>query len=105
MNIIVPKKNRIPSWRPGQPKLGSFKSKHPDGKSVNAHLHPEDQFPKEELMKIANACRTTEVMGNLSLNESDPSFSESVRDSVELLDPDRKLFTGFNFTKQLGKDV
>jgi hypothetical protein len=94
MNILIPKE-RIPNWRPLQPRLGSFRSLHKDGKTVDPSLSVEKMFSRDELIRIANACRFTEAMGNISLSESDPSFAVAVNESIEIIDPNRKIFTGF----------
>ena len=61
LNLIIKK---APSWRPLQPKLGSFVSKHrKDSSKVSAVLSVEEQFTPAELWKIANACRFTEKLG------------------------------------------
>lgn len=66
VNIIV--KKGTPSWRPLQPVLGAFHSKDKKNSSNVSPVHSvEEQFDKEELMKIAKACRFTAAMGNPSI--------------------------------------
>lgn len=72
MNIII-KKPTPPPWRLLQPRLGHFRSLHKDGKTMEPTAKVEKQFSREELEKIANACRYTAAMGNPSLCDEDIS--------------------------------
>ena len=71
MNIIVKK---TPTWRPLQPRLSHFNSLHKKDPSLtSAVLHPEKQFSKEELLRISNACRHTQMMHpNIAEQDSNP---------------------------------
>lgn len=60
INIIV--KDRTPSWRPKSSKLGSFKSLHKDGKTIDKSAPVEKMYSRSELEHIANCCRNTSVM-------------------------------------------
>ena len=76
-NIII-KPSKTPSWRPLQPTVGSWTTLAKDKKSFFKDEKVEDQFSKEELLKISDACRYTNMMGNPSLPD-DP-----MKDATEI---------------------
>lgn len=78
-NIII--KGGPPKWRKAQPTLGYFPSLHKkDASKVEPKLPVEQQFSREELLRISAACRHTAAMGNPSLQES---FPEDTKPNVE----------------------
>lgn len=81
MNIIIKK---TPTWRPLQPRLSHFNSLHKkDPSAVSPTLHPEKQFSKEELLRISNACRHTQMMNpNIAEQDSNPLDEDKLREPV-----------------------
>lgn len=68
-NIII--KGKTPSWRPLQPRLGSFKSLHKDDSTkVDPSLSVDKMFAPDELIKIWNACEHTKTLG-IDMNNED----------------------------------
>lgn len=72
MNILQPKNiivRHTPEWRPQQPELSHFTSKHRDGKTVEPTGDICKQFTEVELMRISRAVQYTKAMGNPSLTD------------------------------------
>ena len=73
MNILI--KQNPPPWRLNQFEEATFESRAKDKKTVYRNAKVEDQFSKEELEKIQNACKVTAMMGNPSITDpQDPAL-------------------------------
>lgn len=66
------RKERPPEWRPKQPTLDVFESKHPKN-HINPMMSVESQFTPEEVRRIHNAAHyTKKTFGDIGSKGGDP---------------------------------